>query len=233
MVPHLKVAIGTTVAEGSLLAIRKQSWLGLSKIEIKSPVVGIVAQIDDVGGMILIDPLPSSTTEPTLSLPAETATKPAKPEVQPESETAPDPEPPATPALQEATTPNPDSPSPAYVRPSHQQSRQLSGTIGFGTGTGIAHFISTEINPDDLSSDYKHRILLVTQIPSLMAMFKASAIGIEGIIAASAETAQAEALVQAMKGKAQLGFLLVDANTDLKPLTEKTITLTGQNTALW
>lgn len=243
---YLTVKIGDTVAEGDILAKKKKSMLGFSTLEIKSPVAGIITQIDDLNGTILIeaktapavgeepvgteeeqsnsmdDPNSVSVVEPSIT--EETITVESVAEPEPES-----------PTLAEEPTPEVTFQRQSRIsQPPVLSSNHLQGIFGFGKGQGRGIFLEAPLLSGQLTASLKGGVVLVTQIPTLHLMYKASAIGIEAIVVTSTDIASAELFAKELDGRAQVGLLLLPEEVDIKKLAQRFLIVDGaQRTLTW
>ena len=88
---------------------------------------------------------------------------------------------------------------------------------GWGKGSGEGVYVE-DIDPKNLDSTYAGKIITTINIPEQVVLFKASAIGIEGIVACNGKKQDVEALKKWFDGKAQIAFLLMSSEVDMKKL---------------
>jgi hypothetical protein len=202
---YLLVSSGDAITEGSVLA-KKKSFLGVDRIEIQSPVNGIIHSIDINRGVLLVRLLEDNVSE------IEIKQDQAKEEIIEERK--------------EEVKPIQNNPRKKRV----SVDEQITSLVGFGEGKGKAWYIEKEFSSVAILPEMKGKILLVGKVPTILEMYKASAVGVEGIITTGfkGDVDESTKLQQELENKTTLGFLLLPDNVTLNSLHNKLLEIKGK-----
>jgi len=217
---YLVISIGEQINEESVLA-KKKSFLGVDKIEIRSPVEGTVSNIDTEKGVILVsvqeigmeeedskDELGhketghSSNEITNYELRKENGEEEEKKKQEIDEEVEIEVNKRAE-KIQKTKKIN--------------SSVKTRGLDGFGDGKGIGLYIE-KFNSRKISSEMRDLIIICDNLPEIKVFYKASAVGIEGIICNTRNEGKIEKLKKEMENKTHVGFLVLSNEIDLKSL---------------
>jgi hypothetical protein len=208
----LTVHIGDVVNKQSILASKK-GLFGLGGLELKSPVEGIVHNIDLENGVIVINLGSSKDIFPLVAS-------------QKEKEKS-----------QESIKPKPES-RPVHTgkfkRSASSNYDMIEGIFGCGASKGVGWFVEYGFDSKSILPEMENRILLVTSMPTMSEVYKASAIGVGGIAVATKDIDAhfLQKLRNDLSGKSHIGFLVLPANINLATLHGVLMEIDGEGKRL-
>ncbi|PIP53174.1 hypothetical protein COX08_02450 [Candidatus Beckwithbacteria bacterium CG23_combo_of_CG06-09_8_20_14_all_34_8] len=207
---YLKVHIGDVVTKQTVLAVKK-GLFGLGGMELKSPVEGIVHNIDLENGVLIIN------------LGSEKSILPAIANQKKEIITI---------------NPKPEKKYPTttkYKRTAASQYETIEAIFGCGVAKGNGWLVEYNFDSNSILPEMEERIILATSMPTLAMIYKASAIGVAGIVVASKQVDAKflQSVKQDLQGKSHLGFLVLPATTNLTTLHGVLIEIDGENKKLF
>lgn len=206
----LKVHIGDIVTKQSVLAAKKGIF-SLGGIELKSPVEGIVHNIDLENGILIIN---LGTEKPILPVimaqKNETIVMEAKPEKK-----------------HHITN--------KYKRTATSQYETIEAVFGCGMAKGNGWMVEYNFDSNSILPEMEGRIILSNIMPTLAMIYKASAIGIAGIVIAckQVDAKFLQQIKQDLSGKSHLGFLVLPSTVNLTTLHGVLMEIDGENKKLF
>lgn len=218
MLKYVTVKVDDKVVEHDLIASKKSMF---GKTEIKSPVGGVVVNIDTVQGSIVVSSggvdvggeidqeiikndegvTEQESNEVSISIPVNSGENLTENYGVPEE-------------LKSEGVAVEKKYSRAQVK------HKVVAIAGFGVAKGFGFLMEAEFTDADLKPELEGRILLIDSIPTKLEMYKASAIGIEAIITNNGSKNEAKDLQDSLEGKAQIAFLLLPADVDIAKLND-------------
>ncbi len=209
---YLKVHIGDVVTKQTILA-SKGGMFGLGGLELKSPVEGIVHNIDLENGVIVIN------LGKTTSIFPSTEHKEKNLIIT---------EPKTTKSTKLLNTGK-------FKRTASSTYETIEGLFGCGSNKGVGWFIEYGFESKSILPEMEGRIILINQMPVMSELYKASAIGIAGIVVATKDIDALflQKLRDELTGKSHLGFLVLSGSTNLATLHGVLIEIDGENKKLY
>lgn len=115
------------------------------------------------------------------------------------------------------------------VKSQNSDGVEIESLFSFGKGEGEGYFVGDNFDQDKITFDMEGLILLVSNLPSLETMYKASCIGIEAIISLSNNLSEAEILEKELSNKIKTALCLIPSKYSLKKLDKKVLLVDGSN----
>ncbi|NMB57415.1 hypothetical protein GYA19_05790 [Candidatus Beckwithbacteria bacterium] len=222
----LTKSIGDHIQTDDIIALKK-SFVGIGKTVIKSPMSGVIVNIDQENGTIIlktgeekvaeekidnVDPEPSEIKqEEKKEIKEDKKTKTKDKEKKKSAKT--------------------------FMRPSKVQEEEKetevdSLTLGFGNCQGIAWVLEEEFDQKSIIPEMKEKILIIRNLPNSCELFKASAVGVYGIVALSDNTDEAYQICRKFADKIHLAFMVLPAETKVSRLHNKQLEIKGREREL-
>jgi len=208
----LKVHIGDVVNKQTVLASKK-GLFGLGGIDLKSPIEGIVHNIDLENGVIVINlgthsPIvKSSLAEPRDNL--ITISKPSK---------------------SERTFHHTK-----YKRTASSNYETIEGIFGCGICKGTGWYIEYDFDSRSIVPEMQNRVILTSTMPDLSEIYKASAVGVAGMVIATdkIDARFLEEVRNDLTDKSHMGFLVLPGGTNLATLHGVLMEIDGESKCLY
>jgi hypothetical protein len=205
----VKISVGDKVNKQTTLA-KKKSLFGIGGIELHSPVVGLVNNIDLEKGTILI-----KIEDTKLKLNSPEAKK-------------------SLPIQEKKVKLKSVNPNTKFKRTASSSKNIIDGVFGCGRQKGIGWTVEYDFNQRSIIPEMEGKILLIKQLPSLSEIFKASTIGILAIVVSAndIEASNLEKIKVQLSGKSHLAFLVLPGDCNLATLHNVLIDVDGENQRL-
>lgn len=216
LLDFVKVQIGDKIDEHQVLA-QKKSMFGLGKVEIKSPVSGIVIHVSLDDGVVVVDTNSETELDEVMGDDTKTEKSGDVDKIVEENKSK---------VVNDDSSKN-SIPKELKMNVVDQVNKKFKrnkvqhvvpGIIGFGSGVGVGVYVGDGFDQTVLNPELRGSVLVLNEIPSVLAMFKASAIGVEAIVVSRGSQMEVEALKKELDGKAQISFLMVPEDVDLSKL---------------
>jgi hypothetical protein len=195
---YVLVNIGDKIKKHDIIA-KKTAMLGLGNTEIKSPIAGVVLQIDSKQGTIVLQCEEDSETKEQSS----------------ESDAEPEPDADLDLSAEEEPRSVPKKPS-KKKSASNKHTFKLKSSFGEGEGRGV--YISENLDGFEINFELAGNVLLISEFPSLLELYKASAVGVVAVLVREAEEDELESLKKELEGKVKLCFGVLPKGVDIAKL---------------
>jgi len=207
----LKVHIGDVVNKQTILAAKK-GMFGLGGIELKSPVEGIVHNIDTETGVIIIN---LGTSTPLFPIMKRQKSELLISDIS-------------------SVKANKTIPTSKYKRTASSNYASIEGIFSCGTAKGSGWFIEYNFDSHSILPEMEGRIILISSMPTMSEIYKASAIGIAGMVVASKDIDALflQNLKNDLSGKSHLAFLVLPHSTNLATLHGVSLEIDGEGKRL-